>query len=319
MSKAVFRRVALSALIVGLMAGVSLVEIDNAQLAAAIAKNQIQPIKPPIVDPVDEIPVPEPKPEPEPEPKPQPSIAGAIEEKLALDGCNFNADPKAKRKPIGNCKILLIGDSLGNNLAYGMLGQITKEPTLKFVRIAKASTGLSNAWFYNWHNNLATFLKQEKPNLVIVFLGANDRQNYVVNNKVQNFGTEAWKNTYRSNVTKIATASTKAGAYVLWVGMPIMKPYNYAKGITLIDEQFAKAVPLVPGATYLPTRAFMADSSGAYREGAMVNGTYSQLRGQDGIHFTAMGQQVLSTYVINSIIRTYQVSIKINNPRYITK
>ena len=309
MNKSIFRRVALSTLVVGLLAGVSLVEIDNAQLASAIAKNQIKPNKPPIVDPIDEIPVPE----------PEPSLIKAIKDKLAADGCNFNADLNAKRKAVGNCKILLMGDSLGNNLAYGMLGQLNKETTLTFVRKAKSSTGLSNAWFYNWHNNLATFLKAEKPNLVIVFLGANDRQNYVVNNKVQNFGTEVWKKTYRSNVTKIATASTQAGAYVLWVGMPIMKPYNYAKGITLIDEQFAQAVPLVPGATYLPTRAFMADSAGAYREGALVNGSYSQLRGQDGIHFTAMGQQVLSTYVINSIIRIYHVSIKINNPRYITK
>ncbi len=310
MSKAVIRRVALSALVAGLIAGVSFLEIDNSQLASAIAIKNAQPVKPPVEKPVEEVPV---------EPAPEPSLIQAIKDKLAADGCNLNTDLNAKRKPLGNCKILLVGDSLGNNLAYGMLGQLTKEPTLKFVRKAKSSTGLSNAWFYNWHNNLATFLKQEKPNLVVVFLGANDRQNYVVNNKVQNFGTEAWKKTYRSNVTKIAAASTKAGAYVLWVGMPIMKPYNYAKGITTIDEQFAMAVPLVPGATYLPTRAFTADASGAYREGALVNGTYSQLRGQDGIHFTAMGQNVLATYVINSIVRTYHVSLKLNNPRYITK
>jgi hypothetical protein len=310
MSKAVIRRVALSALVAGLIAGVSFLEIDNSQLASAIAIKNAKPVKPPVDKPVEEVPV---------EPAPEPSLIQAIKDKLAADGCNLNADLNAKRKPLGNCKILLMGDSLGNNLAYGMLGQLTKEPTLKFVRKAKSSTGLSNAWFYNWHNNLATFLKQEKPNLVVVFLGANDRQNYVVNNKVQNFGTEAWKKTYRSNVTKIAAASTKAGAYVLWVGMPIMKPYNYAKGITTIDEQFAMAVPLVPGATYLPTRAFTADASGAYREGALVNGTYSQLRGQDGIHFTAMGQNVLATYVINSIVRTYHVSLKLNNPRYITK
>ena len=310
MSKAVIRRVALSALVAGLIAGVSFLEIDNSQLASAIAIKNAQPVKPPVDKPVEEVPV---------EPAPELSLIQAIKDKLAADGCNLNTDLNSKRKPLGNCKILLVGDSLGNNLAYGMLGQLTKEPTLKFVRKAKSSTGLSNAWFYNWHNNLATFLKQEKPNLVVVFLGANDRQNYVVNNKVQNFGTEAWKKTYRSNVTKIAAASTKAGAYVLWVGMPIMKPYNYAKGITTIDEQFAMAVPLVPGATYLPTRAFTADASGAYREGALVNGTYSQLRGQDGIHFTAMGQNVLATYVINSIVRTYHVSLKLNNPRYITK
>ncbi len=310
------QRVAFSTLIAGLLAGIAFLEVDNSQLANAVAKKQEVPVEKPHTNPIE--PLPE-ETDPGLEPEPVPSLVQAIKDKLAADGCNLNADLNVKRKALGNCKILLIGDSLGNNLAYGMIGQLTKEPTLKFVRKAKASTGLSNAWFYNWHNNLATFLKQEKPNLVVVFLGANDRQNYVVNDKVQNFGTEAWKKTYRSNVTKIATASTKAGAYVLWVGMPIMKPYNYAKGITTIDEQFAKAVPLVPGATYVPTRALTADANGNYQEGFLVNGKYAQLRGQDGIHFTAMGQSVMATHVINSIIKNYHVTIRINNPRYVTK
>lgn len=309
MHKALVRRIALSALVASLLAGTAFLEIDNANLSAAIAKQNAQPVKPP-KEPIDVPPAPE---------EPAPSLIQQIKDKLSADGCNLSTDVSSKKKALGNCKILLIGDSLGDNLAYGMIGQLTKEPTLKFVRKAKASTGLSNAWFYNWHNNLATFLKEEKPNLVVVFLGANDRQNYVVNNKVQNFGTEAWKKTYRSNITKIATASTKSGAYVLWVGMPIMKPYNYAKGITTIDEQFAMAVPLVPGATYLSTRAYTADATGAYREGAVVNGKYAQLRGKDGIHFSGMGQNVIATYVINSIIRTYHVNIKVNNPQYITK
>ena len=313
MQKRIALRVLLSTLMLSLLAGVTFLEIDNSQLAAAIARqSNSQPVDEPVVTPIDELPA-------EPDPVPVVSPIQAIKDKLAADGCNLNADLTAKRGVLGSCKILLIGDSIGDNLAYGMVGQITKAPTLTFVRKAKASTGLSNAWFYNWHNSLATFLKVEKPNLVIVLLGANDRQNYVVNNKVQNFGTEAWKKTYRSNVTKLATAATKAGAYVLWVGMPIMKPYNYAQGITTIDQQFALAVPLVPGATYLPTRAFTADASGAYREGAQVNGKYAQIRGKDGIHFSYMGQEVLATYVLNNIVKTYHVSIKINNPRYITK
>lgn len=316
MRNTALRRVLLGALLLSLVTGATVLQIDNTRMSDAIAQQNAQPIDEPVIqpepEPTEEVPV-------EPKPVTEVSPIQAIKDKLAADGCNLNADLNIQRKPLGTCKILLIGDSLGNNLAYGMLGQISKEPTLTLVRKAKASTGLSNSWFYNWHNNLATFLKVEKPNLVIVFLGANDRQNFVVNNKVQTFGTEAWKKTYRSNVTKIATTATKASAYLLWVGMPVMKPYNYAKGISIIDEQFALAAPLVPGASYLPTKAFTADASGAYREGAKVNGSYSALRGPDGIHFTAMGQQVMATYVLNTLIRNYHVSIKVNNPRYITK
>ncbi|NDD26095.1 MAG: DUF459 domain-containing protein [Actinobacteria bacterium] len=309
MKSPIIRRVLLGTLVLGLIAGITVVEIDNANLTAAIAKQNAKP-KP---DPIPE------NPDPIPEVEEPISQIQVIKDKLAQDGCNLNADITTVRLALGTCKFLLIGDSLGNNLAYGMIPQLSEQTTLTFTRQAKASTGLSNPWFYNWHTNLATFLKTYKPNLVIVFLGANDRQDYVINGVRQVFGTEAWKKTYRANISKLATAATKSGAYVLWIGMPIMKPYNYAKGITLIDEQFALTVPQVPGAIYLGTRAYTADASGAYRGWAMVNGKYSQIRGEDGIHFTATGQQVMATYVINYINRTYHVKLTPHNPRYITK
>lgn len=307
MKSPVLRRTLLSILVLALITGISFLEVDNQNLSAAIAAKTQKPTDKPHTDPVV------------PDPDVTPSEIQAIQDKLASDGCNFNADPTAIRKSLGNCKILLVGDSLGNNLGYGMISQLSKQSTLTFTRKAKASTGLSNPWFYNWHTNLATYLTTYKPNMVIVFLGANDRQDYVINGVRQVFGTEAWKKTYRANITKLATAATKSGAYVLWIGMPIMKPYNYAKGITLIDSQFAMAVPSVPGAIYLPTRAFTADASGAYREGGLVNGKYAQIRGEDGIHFTSLGQQVLATYVINSIVRTYHVKMYPTNPAYLTK
>lgn len=302
--KQIIRRTALGTLLLGLVSSSGFLMIQNSELAQAIEKKQAEQNKP-VDNPVV--------------PNPTPSDIQEIRDKLKADGCNFNADATAKRTALGKCSVLLIGDSLGNNLAYGMIGQLADSRNVTFTRTAKASTGLSNPWFYNWHNTLATFLKTYKPNLVIVFLGANDRQDYVVQGVTQHFGTEAWKKTYQSNITKIASAATKSGAYVLWVGMPIMKPYNYAKGETLIDQQFALTVPKTPGAIYLPTRAFTADSAGNYRQNAIVNGKSAQLRGEDGIHFTSMGQQVLATYVINSIIKTFHVEIKPRNPQYITK
>jgi hypothetical protein len=301
------RRWLLAVVACGLITSIVFLQSENGKLAQAIANHNAQPTVKPSPEPVDPI------------PEPLPSDVQPIKDKLLADGCNLNADTGVLRRELGNCKFLLIGDSLGNNLAYGMIPQLKNYPNLTFIRQAKASTGLSNPWFYNWPNNLATFLKTYKPNLVVVFLGANDRQDYVINGVRQVFGSDAWKKTYRANITKIAKAATSSGAYVLWIGMPIMKPFNYAKGITFIDQQFDAAVPLVPGAIYLPTRAFTADASGAYREGALVNGKYAQIRGEDGIHFTAMGQQVMATFVINSITRTYHVKLVPNNPKYITK
>jgi len=99
------RRVALNALVLSLFAGVAFLEIDNAQLNAAIAQQNTEPIDKPDPEPTDEVPI-------EPEPVTEVSPIQAIKDKLAADGCNFNADLNIKRKVLGKCKILLIGDSL---------------------------------------------------------------------------------------------------------------------------------------------------------------------------------------------------------------
>jgi hypothetical protein len=300
-----FRRIALAVTLLALIGASVGLELNNSQLALAL--EQTKPvIKPPVVDPI-------------PDPVIPPAGITAIKTKLATDGCNLNPDVGALKKALGNCRFLLVGDSLGNNLGYGMKSELAKASSLSFILKAKASTGLSNPWFYNWPNNQAAFLKTYKPNLVIVFLGANDRQDYVVNGKNQNFSTPAWIKTYRANVTKLASDATNSGAYVLWVGLPIMKPFNYAKGETLIDQQFALTVPKVPGATYLETRNFTSDANGNYREGGPVNGKYTQIRGQDGIHFSSAGQPVLGTYVINYINKTYHVNLVPGYARYLTK
>jgi hypothetical protein len=302
-------RLLLTSLLTLLISLTVFLQSQNAQLANAVDAKNLKKTQLPQTQPTDTLPsVIEPV-----------ANIEAIRAKLLADGCNFNTDVGVLRKDLGTCKVLLIGDSLGGNLGYGMAPQLSYKKDLTFIGKAKASTGLSNPWFYNWHNNQATFLKEYQPNLVIVFLGANDRQNYVINGVTQNFGTTSWKSTYRSNIKKLASTATKSGAYVLWVGLPIMKPFNYAKGETLIDEQFALTVPQVSGASYLPTRAFTSDATGNYRQTANVNGKPMVIRGDDGIHFSSMGQNVIATYVINAINKIYNVKLTSSNARYLTK
>jgi hypothetical protein len=302
------RRLVLGVILTALISGTTVIQIQNAELANALVPVAADPVLPPVVDP----PVVNPPVEETPP-------ADPIKEKLLADGCNLNADLTATQHLLGTCKILIIGDSLGDNLGYGMLGQLRNKPGLTTTLKAKASTGLSNAWFYNWHTNLAAFLTTYKPNLVVVLLGANDRQNFVVNGKIQTFGNLDWQKTYQSNVTKLASAATKAGAYVLWVGLPIMKPYNYAKGETLIDQLIANAVPKTPGAQYIGLRDLTSDADGKYRQSAIINGKYQVFRGGDGIHFSSIGQEVIATYTINKINRLFHVKLTPNIAWYINK
>ena len=86
MKAPLIRRVLLSLLVAGLIAGISFLEIDNRNLASAIAAKNQKPTEKPHTDPIV------------PDPDITPSQIQAIQDKLASDGCNFNADRRQLEK-----------------------------------------------------------------------------------------------------------------------------------------------------------------------------------------------------------------------------
>ena len=120
----------------------------------------------------------------------------------------------------GHCTILVVGDSLGTDLAGGLGWQLSKSKNVSLVQKGKSSTGLSNSGFFNWPQHLTTYLKQYHPQLLIVFLGGNDEQGIEANGHAYAFNTPGWRTQYAKAVASMMNEATKSGTAVLWVGMP---------------------------------------------------------------------------------------------------
>ena len=223
-----------------------------------------------------------------------------------------------KKSDPQHCTVLEIGDSLGNELGWSLQRQLSTNTILSFVQMDKSSTGLSNSWFYSWPQHLKEFLVQYRPNLLIVCLGGNDEQGMKVNGATEPFGSNAWKAMYSSYIKQIVSLATSAGSYVLWVGMPVMQPYGYNKGMQILNSQYLDNVSGVPGTVFLPTWNLLSDSQGAFMKSAQVNGVESLLRSPDGIHFSYAGEGVFSTYVAKALSSIFNISLRIANPKVIT-
>jgi uncharacterized protein len=220
---------------------------------------------------------------------------------------------------IGHCTVLEIGDSLGNDLGWGLARQLGHDDEVRLVQADKSSSGLLTPWFYDWAQKEKVLLAQYKPQLVIITFGANDEQNLRVNGHVVAFGSAPWVTAYTDIVTKMASAATKTGAYVLWVGMPIMQPNEYRQGMVLINSVFAKVATTVPGMTFLPTWDLFANAQGQFEDAARVNDIPSLLREADGIHFSYVGENVFATYVTRNIGVVYHVQITPEAAMYIDR
>ncbi len=218
---------------------------------------------------------------------------------------------------LGHCTILEIGDSLGNDLGWGLARELTGIPGLRLVQLDKSSTGLSAGWFYNWHHHLSADLRRYHPNLVIICLGANDEQAIAVNGSSRAFGSASWAAAYQTRVRQLVTMATRAGSYVLWVGLPIMEPPHYRSGVNFLNLQYREVVTRVPGATFQPTWRLLANPQGQFRAGARVNGVEAALRASDGIHFTVYGEDVFSTFIAHQISAIYHVPLRLRAPMII--
>lgn len=222
-------------------------------------------------------------------------------------------------KAIGHCTILEIGDSIGSDLGWGMARELGSTRALRLAMMDKSSSGLAATWFYDWPRQLKSMLAHFHPNLLVVAIGADDEQGIRVNNRSYDFNTPGWRARYTTLIRQIDTSATKAGSYVLWVGLPIMAPAAYRAGIEAINVLFRTVATSVPGVTFLPSWKVFADAKGHFQYGASVNHVLSAIRSPDGIHFTVVGENVFATFVAQQIASIYHTVIKLDQPAFITR
>jgi lysophospholipase L1-like esterase len=233
---------------------------------------------------------------------------------LALGSTTMTVSSRA----VGRCTVLEIGDSLGEDLSLGLKAVLAPSSGLNLVMLDKVSTGLANSWYYDWPVHLAADLTKYHPQLVVVMLGGNDEQGMVVNGCAVACGSSAWKEAYLADVREIVTEATAAGAYVLWIGLPIMQPVTYNQGAALLNSLYKLGVTTEADATFVPTWSLFSNPQGQFESAAAVNGVETTLRASDGIHFSPAGWDVLATYVIREMALVYHVKLVPTVPAVIT-
>lgn len=246
------------------------------------------------------------------------AFTGSITQPQVGGGCGFALSAKVEPAPIGSCTVLEIGDSLGNDLGWGLQRHVAPGSGLHLLQLDTSSTGLANAGFYNWPVVLASDLREYHPRLVLISLGGNDEQGLYANGSAVQFPTPAWRIAYTKRVRELVSEATTSGAYVLWVGMPNMQQPSYGQGMQLLNTIYQKAVTSEPNATFVPTWQLFSNPQGAFQSNAMVNGKNVTLRSVDGIHYSYAGEDVLATYVLREMALIYHVQLTPTNPEQIT-
>ena len=119
-------------------------------------------------------------------------------------------------------RVLEIGDSLGIDLGYQLQSQLDATGMARTTVASVGDSGLSNVTYLDWPAHLAGLLTTDRPQIVVVFIGANDDQGLTVNGVAAAPGTPGWVEGYAGRVDEVLREATSAGARVVWIGMPPM-------------------------------------------------------------------------------------------------
>jgi hypothetical protein len=233
------------------------------------------------------------------------------------DGCGFSTTPGARRRPVGQCTVVEIGDSLGNDLGWGLAREVAPGAGVHLVQLDRSSSGLVNVGFYDWPTALASALREYHPELVLVCLGGNDQQGMRLPGGAVQFPSPPWQEAYLGRVRALIREAAGQGAYVLWVGLPIMRQYAYSRGVQILNRIYQQAAGQVPAAVFTPTWGLFSDPHGLYESNAVVSGVGVTLRQPDGIHLTLAGEDVAATYVLGQLAASFHVQISPARPAVI--
>ncbi|WP_181408076.1 SGNH/GDSL hydrolase family protein [Pararhizobium mangrovi] len=206
--------------------------------------------------------------------------------------------PEPKVEKVDNAlTILVVGDFMASGLADGLSEAFEKSPGVEIVDRSKGSSGLVRDDYYDWPGQIGSILDETKPSIVVVEIGANDRQDLRIDGKSAPVRSDAWTAAYTDRATALANAVTKRDIPLLWAGVPAFKSPAMSADMLAFDSIF-RSVASKTGGTFVDTWDGFTDEDGNFvYTGPDINGQQVRLRGSDGINLTRAGKRKLAFYV----------------------
>jgi hypothetical protein len=193
-------------------------------------------------------------------------------------------------------RVLIIGDSLGKDFAYGFATVVAADPTVAVTTDARPATGLSRPDYFDWPAQLARDVANDRPELVIVMLGGDDAQPFEVDGHPVAQGSAEWRTVYAARVSAFMRTAASGGRVVLWLGLPIMGDEVFSARMRDLNAIYAAAAER-ERVRFVETWTLFADAAGRYAPFLRdESGRMEAVRQLDGIHFSVAGALRIGAY-----------------------
>jgi hypothetical protein len=213
------------------------------------------------------------------------------------------AAPEIVEKQANAKKVLVVGDFIAGSLSDGLQTAFADMPGIVVENRSEGSSGLVRDDYFDWPNMLSVYADDVKPALIVVSLGANDRQQMKIGATREKYRTDAWTAEYTSRVAGFAALARSRNIPLLWVGMPSFQSPAMTTDMVTLNGIF-RAEAEKAGGQFIDIWDGFVDEQGRFvTTGSDINGQQVRLRGSDGINLTPAGKRKLAFYVEKDIRR----------------
>lgn len=185
-------------------------------------------------------------------------------------------------------RIAFGGDSLAQGMFLTLTPLMRGQEGMRLINGTRHATGLTRSDEHDWPVVLRTLVSRDRPNLLVMWIGANDFRPFVdreARARLQ-FGTEAFATAYGARVRRITAEAVEAGTKVAWIGLPNMRDNQFAAAARTLNT-IQEAAATEAGAVWVPTWTATSDDQGRFR--AALGEDRRRFRAEDGVHFSDHG------------------------------
>ncbi len=194
-------------------------------------------------------------------------------------------------------RILVVGDFVAGAVARGLDQTFAEETRVAIMNRANGNSGLVRDDYYDWRGLLPDILNEEQPDVVVVAIGSNDRQQIKQDGKRYAPLSSDWEQAYAGRIREIAQTLEVYGRPFFWVGTAPMRSASFSRDMAYFNGLYKPAVVELGGYFIDIWNGFANEDGRFVSSGPDVDGNLRALRTKDGINFTRAGRLKLAFYV----------------------
>jgi hypothetical protein len=207
------------------------------------------------------------------------------------------------RPPRGQLRIVAAGDSMIQILDGDLRERLARRPvTVRYDD--HVSTGITKPFMLDWPRHAARDARTRRPDVTVMFLGANDGYPLPAGGRSAPCCSGAWVKAYAARAGRMMRSYARGGrGRVYWMLLPTPRGRSFQKVFAGVNAALRLAAARHPDTVRLVDLPATFTPRGQFQQFIRWHGRRLSVRQGDGVHLNRQGAAIAAALIIRAMRR----------------